>query len=343
MMEDRVGLHGDQYLKNREHVVQPDTSMLRERALNLQQDFSSAMDDASNPLGIKLIAMDLDGTALVDDSHMSEAVQKAIADAARAGVQCVIASGRPRSSIPNELLSLPGIRYAITSNGAEIYKTSAPSGVFVMQRIHAVTMKPSMEEAILQVTEPYYRTGRLMYETFINGEAYAAKQYIEDPVAYGINPLYRHYVQSTRFTVEDMPSFIRSHQKDILGLDMVVGDRVLHDQMHEILEPISAKEHFYLTWSVRNRLECGNGDAGKDHALCWMMQYLGCNVDQTASFGDAGNDIPMIKAAGYGIAVANASPDCLAAADYRTASNLEDGVAKGIYEILKIRSDANHF
>ena len=44
----------------------------------------------------------------------------------------------------------------------------------------------------------------------------------------------------------------------------------------------------------------------------------------------------MLEASGFGFAVENASPACLAAADYITRSNREDGVAFGIYEILGI-------
>lgn len=63
---------------------------------------------------------------------------------------------------------------------------------------------------------------------------------------------------------------------------------------------------------------------------------LGIPAEETAAFGDADNDIDMLEASGFGFAVENASPACLAAADYITRSNREDGVAFGIYAILGI-------
>ena len=44
----------------------------------------------------------------------------------------------------------------------------------------------------------------------------------------------------------------------------------------------------------------------------------------------SGNDLAMIQAAGYGIAMGNATPDVLAAARYVTDDNNHDGVAKAI-------------
>ena len=46
------------------------------------------------------------------------------------------------------------------------------------------------------------------------------------------------------------------------------------------------------------------------------------------AFGDMPNDVPMLELAGHGVAMRNAHPDALAAADEITAGNDEDGVAR---------------
>ena len=46
--------------------------------------------------------------------------------------------------------------------------------------------------------------------------------------------------------------------------------------------------------------------------------------------GDSGNDLSMIQAAGLGVAMGNAMPEVLAAADVTTADNNHDGVALAI-------------
>ena len=54
------------------------------------------------------------------------------------------------------------------------------------------------------------------------------------------------------------------------------------------------------------------------------------------AFGDNMNDIELLKFAGLGVAVSNANPEVLNIADLITDSNINDGVAKSLVEILKL-------
>ena len=56
---------------------------------------------------------------------------------------------------------------------------------------------------------------------------------------------------------------------------------------------------------------------------------------ECAAFGNAENDVDMLRFAGLGVAVANATPACLEAADLICGSNREDGVAKILWQIIK--------
>jgi hydroxymethylpyrimidine pyrophosphatase-like HAD family hydrolase len=53
----------------------------------------------------------------------------------------------------------------------------------------------------------------------------------------------------------------------------------------------------------------------------------GVDARDVVAFGDMPNDVPMLHWAGHGVAVANAHPEALAAADAVTLSNVDDGVA----------------
>ena len=52
------------------------------------------------------------------------------------------------------------------------------------------------------------------------------------------------------------------------------------------------------------------------------------------SFGDESNDLSMLRAAGRGVAMGNASKDVKAAADAVCETNTESGVAKEIRRVL---------
>lgn len=72
----------------------------------------------------------------------------------------------------------------------------------------------------------------------------------------------------------------------------------------------------------------------KGDGLAFLCDYLGVERSATLAFGDNGNDLALLKAAGMGVAVANAVPEALAVADRITASCEEDGVAQVIEEIF---------
>ena len=73
----------------------------------------------------------------------------------------------------------------------------------------------------------------------------------------------------------------------------------------------------------------------KGVALTKLAEYLNVDIKRTVAIGDYNNDISMLKAAGVGIAVANACPEAKAAADIVTVSNDENAVARVIYDIAE--------
>ena len=84
------------------------------------------------------------------------------------------------------------------------------------------------------------------------------------------------------------------------------------------------------------RLQCYRGErwyaflppgSGKVEAIRALAEISGIPPGDTVAFGDDRNDVDMLKLCGRGVAVANAVPEALAAADEITLSNEEDGVA----------------
>ena len=72
---------------------------------------------------IKMIGLDLDGTLLTSDKKLLPYTRQVIAEAIERGILVLMATGRPCTGIPGELRDFPGIRYALTSNGARILDT----------------------------------------------------------------------------------------------------------------------------------------------------------------------------------------------------------------------------
>ena len=99
----------------------------------------------------------------------------------------------------------------------------------------------------------------------------------------------------------------------------------------EILrEELSSVEGLAISSSMYNNLEINAEAATKGNALLWLADHLGIPREETMAFGDGENDISMLKAAGTGVAMGNASDHVKAAADEVTLTNEQDGVAAAI-------------
>ena len=273
---------------------------------------------------IRCIALDLDRTTLNSEGHLSGDNRKAIEQAISSGIQIAVASGRSLDSLPGEVMEIPGIRYAITSNGAAVYDLK--EGVCLRQ----YKLKAEAVRDILRWTQGEDVT----FEAFIDGKPYAEKAYVEDPVRFGAMPRSIPYIQETRKPIEDMRSFIREHEGELDCIDVVVKSEEYKRRLWKTLE--KQVRDVYITSSVKQLLEISDVNAGKDTAAEFLIGYLGLTREELAGFGDGHNDSGLLKYAGIGFAVANASKECREAADRIVASNDEDGVAEGIDYILKV-------
>lgn len=291
---------------------------------------------------IRCIALDLDRTTLDSQGHLSEENRRAIVNAVAAGVYVVVASGRSLGSLPAEITDITGIRYAITSNGAAVYdlcerkclrqfKMTSESAEDILRHTDPERMKDAYGEAA-GMSEVEMSEIEISYEAFIDGRAFAERRYVADPVRFGAMPQAISYIQGTRAPVEDMRTFIREHKSELDCIDLVVKSE---DMKHKLWKNLRENvRDVYITSSVRQLLEISHRDAGKESGAKFLLEYLGLTREELAAFGDGDNDSGLLKYAGIGFAVANASPECRDAADEIVASNDENGVAQGINKIL---------
>ena len=82
-------------------------------------------------------------------------------------------------------------------------------------------------------------------------------------------------------------------------------------------------------------LEIFPANIDKGSVLRSVSQLENIPLSETAAFGDHEMDIPMIRAAGLGVAMENAVPPLKDIADYITLSNDADGVAFAIDRMLE--------
>jgi HAD superfamily hydrolase (TIGR01484 family) len=84
-----------------------------------------------------------------------------------------------------------------------------------------------------------------------------------------------------------------------------------------------------ITYSTNNGLiEIVPVGVDKATGIAALARPRGIADEDWIAFGDMPNDVPMLLRAGHGVAMGNAHPDTMAAADEVTTPNTDDGVAR---------------
>jgi hydroxymethylpyrimidine pyrophosphatase-like HAD family hydrolase len=107
------------------------------------------------------------------------------------------------------------------------------------------------------------------------------------------------------------------------------------EELYECVVPLLDSSIYSVTYSGSDFLEITLGGVHKGEVLAAFCAQLGIAAHSVVAFGDMPNDLPMLQWAGLGVAVANAHPLVLQAADVITLSNEEDGVAHILEKIME--------
>lgn len=265
---------------------------------------------------IRLIATDLDGTLLRDDKTVSPRTAQAIRLAHEAGLQVVAATGRYLTGLPSILTSV-GIDYAVTSNGAEGYRLGSRESLFE----HPI--QTSTVAAIL---------------------AYLADHLPQARSEVAIGGGWTHFAQpgyTNLLTDVERRNFPIDYA-ELTDLEAIGRPLVKLAVRHPTLAPEELRQAllasgltgFHPTTSGAFILEISGSGVTKARGVARLAELLGLEPHQVLAIGDARNDIEMLQWAGVGVAMGNAVPEAIAAADHTTASNEEDGLALAIEALL---------
>lgn len=270
---------------------------------------------------IKMIGLDLDGTVLMDDKTVTERTRETIKIAAEQGIVVLPATGRPFHAIPGNVLEIPGIQYALTSNGARI----------IDMKTEEVIMESllSYEDALDSIPVLQKHHGYL--EVFKEGKGYAEQRYIDDLDLFGFTEPMKHYTLTTRKAVGDIVQLVKDLRTD---MDKVQGLFIDEKDRQAAQKELEDMGRFTVTHATNFNLEIMAQGVHKGVGLLQLGERLGIAREEIMACGDGMNDYDMLKTVGFAVAMENAVTPLKEIADYITETNEKDGVAKAIEKFV---------
>ena len=258
---------------------------------------------------VKAIFLDLDGTLNNDQKVITPRTKAALMAAQQRGIRLVLASARPSPGLfmDRDALSLETYGGILMSyNGGRIVEAATGRVLFetAMEKDRAKKVLGYLKN--LPVT-PILDDGRQFYVT--------------DPKGYKVE----YECQNNRMTctaVADLEEFL-----DFAPIKILMS--VEPEQLPTVQKTLAAMlpQELTVVQTAPFYLEVIPRGINKGQGLRDTCSALGIDPGQTLAFGDAENDIPMLEAAGIGVAMGNSAPRVKAAATAVTASNNEDGIA----------------
>ena len=274
----------------------------------------------------KLIAFDLDGTLLDDEKRIPPENLRALEAAAARGWVPVPATGRIVRGIPEPVKRLPGVRYFIVSNGAGVYDAAEDRLLY---------RGDVPVELALRCYE-YMDTLPVIYDCYQNESGWMTRWMYENCEPYfPTEPHMLEIVKRLRVPVDDLKETLRQRGEPLQKLQMFFKPEDLPERERQLRRIPELFPELVATTSVSNNIEINSVNAGKDKALLALAEHLGIRREDTVAFGDGTNDLAMLRAAGLGVAMANADPKVKAAADEITGSNNDAGVAQVVWRLLE--------
>jgi Cof subfamily protein (haloacid dehalogenase superfamily) len=253
----------------------------------------------------RLVASDVDGTLLDPLARLTGRTSRAVANVVASGTPFVLVSGRPPRWITPvaELANLDG--YAVCANGAVLYDLREDK-ILATQELDPVLLTdvasaldevlPGVHLAAERATAPQFLTEHGYTNPWGDAER---------------NP-------ATRAELLGHPAIklLAWHPK-LTSQEMADAARAVLDDAVDV------------TYSTnRGLIELSATGVTKAFGLAEVCRRHDVPAEAVIAFGDMPNDVEMLRWAGHGVAMANAHPAAIEAADELTGTNAEDGVAQ---------------
>ena len=261
----------------------------------------------------RLVASDLDGTLLKADGTVDDRTRSAIAAAESAGALVVFCTARPPLRLTPLADATDHRGVVVCANGAVVWDLHTESVV------EATPLEPAIAQQLVE-----------LLRAEVPGGAWA----VERTAGFGHEPDYvPRWPLPDGTTVAAVEALV---SQPVIKL-LLRHDRLSADALVSVAREIGGHLAEFSHSNAADRLlEISAAGVSKASALARLCEQRGIARENVIAFGDMPNDLPMLAWAGHAVAVANAHPDVIAAADEVTASNEESGVARVLERLFDL-------
>ena len=274
----------------------------------------------------RLLAIDIDGTLLDSRSQLRPAVRDALRRAVASGLRVVLCTGRRyRTALPiaEELgLALP----LICHSGALVKDTASHHTLFSLHLggdVLGILLECLAEAGLVPMV--YTDTFDGAADFFLPRGA-ALTRYHEDYLAKN---------EGSYQFLDGLPDGLPAPAVQVCTFGELDELRAVRPRLRERLADRTTCHLLSSAKYLGNFLEFQAGTASKWAALADLLKSDGIAPEEVVAIGDDENDVSMLRAAGLGVAMGNATYAVKSAAHVVTASNDDDGVARVVDKLLE--------
>jgi 5-amino-6-(5-phospho-D-ribitylamino)uracil phosphatase len=274
----------------------------------------------------RLLAIDIDGTLVNSRDELTGATRESLARAGAAGIRVVLATGRRYSHALPLVEPLEIDVPLITASGALV---KDPKG---HRTLYQARFEPGLLEEALAIVDGCGFDPVICGDTFAEGfDFYYGRRDLRTPeLAFylAMNPNRGRFWPKllTNPPPGIFGGFVVGTLEQMQGLEAVLG-RAMPGKLHtHVLHP--PRYHGFF-------IEIVPAGVTKWSAVQRLATEWGIAEAEICAVGDDVNDIPMIQAAGLGVAMGNAQPSVKAAADRIAPTHDEDGLVKVVEWVME--------
>lgn len=266
---------------------------------------------------ITMIATDVDGTILPRGGVISDATRRAVALCRARGIPFVIVSGRWVGALGDVIRQCDTAdQPVVIVNGSAVL---GPGGEVWHERF----MDPVDVARVYAVLRRY----NVQINSYVPGALYC----LNTAALAHPSSMIKGYLGGGKLVVDDRAAFEREALDRVYKLEGLTEDAVLMDEVRSALRRETNAQVTHSSW--RN-VELMSRGMGKAAALGWLAERLGVDLVDCMAFGDNANDLDMLRAVGWPVAVGNADDEVKRAARIVADTDVNDGVAKVIFETV---------